>query len=78
MWRAVVQGAMALALATAAADAAMPAEPDPAQERGAALQRLRDRLMTEQAEAQRLGQHLAAAAAAIGRGAGHDRTARAE
>lgn len=77
MGRAFVQGAAAVALAAGLAHAEMPASTDPAQARSTALQRLRERLITEQAEAQSLGRHLAAGGA-IGREAAHDRTARAE
>ena len=77
MGRAFVQGATALVLAAAVAHAEMPGPADQAEARGAALQRLRERLMTEEAEAQNIGRHLAAAVV-IGRAAAHDRTARAE
>lgn len=77
MGRAFVQGATALILAVAVAHAEMPGPTDPASARSTALQRLRERLITEEAEAQSLGRHLAAAVA-IGRAAAHDRTARTE
>jgi hypothetical protein len=77
MMRAFVQGATGLALAAGLAHAEMPGSTDPASARSTALQRLREHLVTEQAEAQSLGRHLAAGGA-IGREAAHDRTARAE